>query len=97
MPNELWIGHRDTANEDLHRDPSLLSEAAGTYTTYPGGHNEGYDDTFKHSFRAFYDTVAEGDMTAAGPFATFADGHEEVLLCEAILKSHEEERWVEMG
>lgn len=97
MPNELWIGHRDTANEDLHRDPSLLSGAASAYTTYPGGHNEGYDDTFKHSFKAFYDTIAEGDMTAAEPFATFVDGHEEVLLCEAILESHEEERWVEVG
>jgi predicted dehydrogenase len=97
VPNELWIGHRDTANEDLQRDPSLLSEAASTYATYPGGHNEGYDDTFKQSFKAFYDYVAEGDMMAPKPFATFVDGHEEVLLCEAILKSHDEERWVEVG
>jgi len=97
VPNELWIGHRDTANESLHRDPSLLSEAARTYATYPGGHNEGYDDTFKQSFKAFYTYVAAGDMTAPKPFATFLDGHEEVLLCEAILKSHKEERWVEVG
>jgi hypothetical protein len=36
-------------------------------------------------------------MMAPKPFATFVDGHEEVLLCEAILKSHDEERWVEVG
>ncbi|MGD2178345.1 MAG: Gfo/Idh/MocA family oxidoreductase, partial [Anaerolineae bacterium] len=97
MPNELWNGHRGRANESLHRDPGLLSEVARTYASYPGGHNEGYDDTFKQSFQAFYDYVASGDMTASKPFATFVDGHEEVLLCEAILKSHEEERWVEVG
>jgi predicted dehydrogenase len=96
MPNELWNGYRDKANELLHRDPSLLSEAAREYATYPGGHNEGYDDTFKQGFQAFYDYVAEGDMKAPKPFATFEDGHEEVLLCEAILKSDEEERWVEL-
>ena len=97
MPNELWIGHRDAANEDLHRDPSLLSDAARTYASYPGGHNEGYDDTFKQSFKAFYAYIAEGNLTAPKPFATFVEGHQEVLLCEAILKSHEEERWVEVG
>jgi hypothetical protein len=27
-------------------------------------------------------------------FPTFADGHQEILLCEAILKSHNEARWI---
>jgi hypothetical protein len=27
-------------------------------------------------------------------YPTFADGHHEVLLCEAILRSHREQRWV---
>ena len=96
MPNELWNGHRDRANESLHRDPSLLSDAARAYASYPGGHNEGYDDTFKQSFKAFHSYVAAGDDSAPKPFATFIDGHEEVLLCEAILESHQEERWVEL-
>jgi hypothetical protein len=26
--NELWIGHRDTANQILAKDPSLLAPAA---------------------------------------------------------------------
>ncbi len=96
MPNELWNGHRDRANERLHRDPGLLSEAARAYATYPGGHNEGYDDTFKQSFKAFYAYVAAGDDALPKPFATFVDGHEEVVLCEAILKSHQEQRWVKL-
>ena len=96
MPNELWNGYRDKANEWLHRDPSLLSEEARAYASYPGGHNEGYDDTFKQSFTALYDYIAAGDMDAPKPFATFVDGHEEVVLCEAVLESDEKERWVDV-
>ena len=94
LPNELWIGHRNQANQQLLRDPGLVSADALAHIGYPGGHNEGYDDSFKHSFKAFYDYIAAGDLTAPEPFPTFADGHKEIILCEAILQSHEQERWV---
>ena len=95
-PNDLWIGHRNVANEVLIRDPGLVSEAARTYITYPGGHNEGYDDTFKQCFKAFYDYITTGGSPAGPDFATFAQGHKEILLCDAILKSHLEEKWVKV-
>ena len=95
-PNELWIGHRDLPNELLLRDPALLSTAARQHTDYPGGHNEGFPDTFKRLFRAFYQYVAAGDFTAPATFPTFADGHREVVLCEAVLRSHREQRWVKL-
>jgi predicted dehydrogenase len=95
-PNELWIGRRDRANENLIRDPALISNAARAYTNYPGGHNEGFPDTFKQCFRAFYDYIAAGDFSARPPFPTFADGHREILLCEAILKSHRQGQWVKL-
>ena len=96
QPNDLWTGYRERANETLLRDPALLSAAAQPFSNYPGGHNEGFPDTFKQCFRAFYDTIEEGRSSASRPFATFADGHREVLLCEAILASHREGRWVEL-
>ncbi len=92
-PNDLWIGHRASANEVLMRDPALLSDAARHHTDYPGGHNEGFPDTFKQLFRAYYDYIAS-DRTAPSPFPTFADGHRELLLCDAVLRSHRERRWV---
>jgi predicted dehydrogenase len=95
-PNTLWIGHRDRPNESLIRDPALLSDAAGGYANFPGGHNEGFPDTFKQAFRAIYDYIEAGDYDAPAPFATFADGHHEVVLCEAVLKSAEESRWVKV-
>ncbi len=93
-PNQMWIGHRERANEWLLRDPGLVSEAARRAITYPGGHNEGFPDTLKQAFKALYDYIAAGDYTAPPTYATFADGHREILLCEAILKSHQEQRWV---
>ncbi len=93
-PNEMWIGYRDKPNELLIRDPALVSDAARTAITFPGGHNEGFPDAFKNSFKAFYDYILAGDMNAPATFPTFADGHEEIVLCEAIQKSHQQQGWV---
>jgi predicted dehydrogenase len=89
-PNELWIGRRDRANECLIRDPALLSPAARSFASYPGGHNEGFPDTFKQLFRAIYATIDTGAVVG---FPTFADGHREILLCEAILRSQKSRAW----
>jgi predicted dehydrogenase len=95
-PNSLWVGHRDRPNELLVRDPALLSASARRHTDYPGGHNEGFPDTFKQLFRSFYAYIDAGDFTAPAAFPTFADGHREVLLCEAVLRSARERRWVDV-
>jgi predicted dehydrogenase len=95
-PNELWIGRRDRPNQCLIRDPALLADMPRKFTNYPGGHNEGFPDAFKQCFRAFYSYIAAGDSTAKPLYPTFAEGHREVLLCEAILQSHREEKWVKL-
>jgi predicted dehydrogenase len=95
-PDELWVGRRDQPNELLPRDPALLHPDVRRFANYPGGHNEGFPDTFKQLFRAVYDYIEAGDWKAPRPFPTFADGHREVVLCEAILRSHREQRWVEV-
>lgn len=95
-PNELWIGHRDRANELLLKDPSLLVPEARQFASYPGGHNEGFPDTFKQLYSEFYRVLQGGDLQAPSVFPTFADGHYELLLGEAILKSAKEERWVSL-
>jgi predicted dehydrogenase len=93
-PNDLWIGHRARPNEWLIRDPALLSPQAAPYAGYPGGHNEGFPDTFKQCFRAFYQSVADPEHPAMYP--TFQEGHQEIVFCEAVLASHRQERWVEL-
>jgi predicted dehydrogenase len=93
-PNELWLGRRDRANELLIRDPALLQPSVRPFANYPGGHNEGFPDTFKQLFRAIYDYIDAGDFSAPPHFPTFADGHREIVLCEAVLKSQRERGWV---
>jgi predicted dehydrogenase len=95
-PDELWIGHRDRANEVLMRDPALLAEPARAITGYPGGHAEGFADTFKQLYRAVYRAIEDGRPPAQPDYPTFADGHEELLLGEAILRSARESRWIEI-
>jgi predicted dehydrogenase len=94
--NRLWIGRRDSENQLLERDPGLLSASAAAISHYPGGHAEGFPDTFKQLFLAVHEAIAAGD-TANPRYPTFADGDREVQLCEAIARSAREERWVEVG
>jgi predicted dehydrogenase len=95
VPNELWLGHRDTANETLIRDPALLSAEARRHAAYPGGHNEGFADSFRACFQSFYSTVQNQDFSSPA-YPTFADGHREIQICEAILASHRTRQWVDV-
>ena len=93
---ELWIGHRNQANEVLSRDPALLTEAARRGTWYPGGHAEGFPDTFKALYAAVYADIRAGGPSATPSYPTFADGHQEALLCEAIARSSRTGSWVSL-
>ena len=95
-PNSLWIGYRDQPNATLIKDPSLLDANARGYAHYPGGHPEGYPDGPRNLFRNFYRAVRDG-KPGAGGFPTFEDGHWEVLIVEAVLRSHREQAWVDVS
>jgi predicted dehydrogenase len=85
-PEELWIGHRGRPNE------LLLNERGD----YPPGHAEGFPDTFKRLYRNVYRAVASGGPPEAPDYPTFADGHEEALIADAVARSHAEQRWVQL-
>ncbi len=97
-PEEMWLGYRDRPNELLVKDPSLLDPQAKPYAHYPGGHPEGYPDGPKNFFRNFYAWVAQAKLPPKNrlDFATFEDGHTEILICEAILKSARSKKWVKV-
>jgi predicted dehydrogenase len=94
-PNHLWIGYRNQPNQELLKDPSLMTPAARPYSAYPGGHSEGYPDTFLQLFKDFYAHIEAGGNTQE-KFPTFQTGHDELVLCEAIAQSARERRWVKV-
>jgi predicted dehydrogenase len=96
-PNNLWIGRRDRACEVLPKDPALQTPESRGYAAYPGGHPEGYPDTFVQLFKDVYAYIAAGDLRAARTFPTFETGHDELILCEAIAESAQNKSWVHVG
>jgi predicted dehydrogenase len=97
-PNQLWVGYREHPNEIIIKDPSLLDETARKYAHYPGGHPEGYPDGPKNLFMNVYNFIHDGkDLRKDQPdFPTFADGHWENKIIEAVLKSNKAKKWVEV-
>ena len=88
--NELWIGHRERANEILQKDPSLLDADVRRYAHLPGGHQEAWADAFCNLMRDIYGFIASGakpDATHPPAFATFEDGYRANCIVEAILAS----------
>jgi predicted dehydrogenase len=93
-PDQLWIGHRGRANEIMQRDPGLAAPEAARIIGYPGGHVEGYPDTFRALFGQVYADVATGRPAQAPAYPTFADGHDALLVTEAVARSSLEQRWI---
>jgi predicted dehydrogenase len=93
-PDELWVGHREKANEIVMRDPSLLTPDARPFAHYPGGHPEGYPDGLKNFLWRVYSAIAEG--SSEWDFSTFEDGHVEMAIVDAVLASHRSKQWVEV-
>ena len=94
QPDQLWIGHRDQPNEILIRNPALMNATGSAAARLPGGHVEGFADTFGALFGAIYNDVLAGRPADQPVYPTFADGHDEMLVGDAIARSAREGRWV---
>ncbi len=97
-PNQLWVGYREKPNEVVIKDPSLLDESVRAFAHYPGGHPEGYPDGLKNLFMNVYEFIRHGKKPRSHKpaFPTFDDGHWEIKIVEAILKSHRTKQWVDV-
>jgi predicted dehydrogenase len=93
--NSLWVGRRETLNGEYVKDPSVLKAAVGSVVSYPGGHVEGFPDTFKQNFKKIYEAIASGKQKE-GEYATFEDGKREMIFCEKVIESAAEKRWVKL-
>jgi len=88
----LWLLFR-RPNEKANKDPALMSGLGAAITGYPAGHVEGYPDTFRGLFAAVYADVAAGRPSADPAYPTFADGHDVMLVCDAVVESAQSRTW----
>lgn len=95
QPNEIQVGYRDVPNQTLNRNTPGFMEDIANFTDNPGGHAEGFPDGHKMHYRAVYEHIASGKKTPL-LFATAEDGHHEIQICEAILRSNEAKTWVKV-
>lgn len=92
-PDRLWVGHRGRPNELLQRDPALLDPEVRRIVGYPGGHVEGYPDTFRALFSQVYRDVAAGGPSPSPGYPTFADGDDVLRVTEAVAASARKGAW----
>ena len=93
-PNEIWFGNRDTSNESLLRDPSIMHSESRDIVSFPGGHNEGFPDTMKQHFSKIYARI--GDRNLPENYPTFKAGLREIILCDKIIESQKQEKWIKI-
>jgi predicted dehydrogenase len=92
-PDKLWLGHRDQPNELLLKNPALMSPHGRAAAALPGGHVEGFADTHAAHYRAVYADVVAGGPSEHPVYGTFADGHEAMLVGDAIANSSRSGAW----
>jgi predicted dehydrogenase len=78
------------------RDFTLMNATGTAAASLPPGHVEGFADSFFAFFRAVYSDVAAGGRQDGSTWATFEDGHLEMVFCDAVLRSAQEGRWVRL-
>ena len=95
-PERLWAGHRGRPNEVIEKDPAIMTPAGTAAAAYPVGHVEGYPDTFRALFADIYRDIDAGAPSPRPTYPTFADGHDAVLVCEAISASARTGTWAKV-
>ena len=73
-----------------------MTPAGAAAAAYPAGHVEGYPDTFRGLFAAIYRDVEAGAPADRPGYPTFADGHDAVLVGEAISASARTGAWTKV-
>lgn len=96
-PDHLFIGHRDAPNQILQRDAGMMNATGAGAAHLPGGHVEGFADSFRALFAQVYKDVAQGGRSDDATWASFEDGHYEMQFCDAVVESAKTGTWVEIG
>lgn len=93
-PDRLWIGNRDSGNEELYADKKYLLGEAANSAILPNGHSVGWADAFKQGVLSFYDLL-RGNTDSS--YVSFEDAHYLMQVVDACLMSDLEHRKVKVA
>jgi predicted dehydrogenase len=93
--NNLIFGHRNSPNETITKDASLMGQKTAGLISYPPGHGEGFADAIKQNFNQIYNKYLNRELET--DFATFKDGLREMILCEKILESSQKQKFIKIN
>lgn len=88
--DELWVGHRETANQVICQEENWGGNGDKDETA-------AFPETFNEFYRRVYEYLAKGDFNLESDFPTFKDGHYGMLVLAAIEKSAKEKTWVQVN
>ncbi|MCE5198739.1 MAG: Gfo/Idh/MocA family oxidoreductase [Armatimonadota bacterium] len=96
---ELWVGHRNEANQLFFESPIMQTPETRHYAKLPSGHPMGYMDAVLNLFSDFYKAI---DLKREGKsldynYPDFEAGHNEMLVLEAAIRSNQEKAWAEVS
>ena len=83
MPNEISL-----------KDPTTISADAAKNAFYPGGHIEGFGETFRALFERVYADIDSSNRKLDYP--NFRDGVTSLRVTDAIAKSSKTQSWVKV-
>jgi len=91
-PDRLWRGERAAVNHEFLRDPAHLAPRAAAISFYPGGHVEGFGETFRGLFERVYTAITGGDSSVRD-YPTFEAGYEALCVTDAVKSSNATRMW----
>ncbi len=96
---ELWFGHRDEPNQIFFESPNLQTSETRRFARLPSGHPMGYMDAVLNLFWDFYTAIELKKENKKPDFQhpDFQAGHEEMLVLEAAIRSHQSGAWAKVG
>ena len=95
QPDQLWIGHRDRPNEILIRNPALMGPAGQPPPRCRAGMSRG-SPTRSGRCSAPSTPTSRRAPSDQPIYPTFADGHDEMLVNDAVAASARVGRWADV-